>query len=49
METKSVTLGDCPNCGSEISHGYLLIEYETGQGSDRFAECPDCLDVVHPA
>lgn len=26
----------------------MLIEYETSEGTDCFAECPECEEVVHP-
>ncbi|MFB6354799.1 MAG: hypothetical protein ABEJ92_12025 [Halobacteriales archaeon] len=43
-------LGACPECGATIPAGGLLIEYETADGgSARYAECPACRDVVHPA
>jgi hypothetical protein len=42
-------LGCCPQCGREISHAYLLIEYETDDGGKGiWAECPECADVVDP-
>ena len=42
------TLGCCPECEEPIPARRLLIEYETDEGPDAFAECPDCGDVVHP-
>lgn len=43
------TLGHCPVCGTAIPSRHKLIEYETESGwLTMFAECPDCLDVVHP-
>ncbi|WP_435153912.1 hypothetical protein [Haladaptatus sp. DFWS20] len=48
MATESARLGVCPNCDGSITCGYLLIEYETENGVERFAECPDCRDIVHP-
>lgn len=42
------TLGDCPHCRTRLGEAHLLIEYETGDGPDAFAECPDCAEVVHP-
>ena len=38
----------CPLCGSAIRQDNVLIEYETTDGTDMFAECPDCKHVVHP-
>jgi hypothetical protein len=26
----------------------VLIRYETTEGKREYAECPECLDVVHP-
>lgn len=49
MSTQRRSLGDCPDCGSTIPAGLLLIEYETAGGTASYAECPDCEDVVHPA
>lgn len=43
------TLGQCPDCGSEIASYDVLIEYENDDGQPAlWAECPDCQDVVHP-
>lgn len=42
------TAGSCPACGARIPEAGVLIEYETNDGPAAFAECPDCLDVVHP-
>ena len=41
-------LGACPRCDVAIPPGNLLISYETADGVDRYAECPDCGDPVHP-
>lgn len=49
MATTTTTLGTCPDCGAAIPRHRLLIEYETSDGPARFAECPDCGGVVHPA
>ncbi|MFH5799031.1 hypothetical protein [Haladaptatus sp. CMAA 1911] len=48
MATKSARIGTCPNCGGTITSGYLLIEYDTNEGQERFAECPSCAEIVHP-
>ncbi|WP_456071279.1 DUF7837 family putative zinc-binding protein [Haladaptatus caseinilyticus] len=48
MATESARLGVCPNCDDSITNGYLLIEYETESGLERFAECPNCREIVHP-
>ena len=42
-------LGECPQCNHEIPPAYLLIEYEAEDGTiGRWAECPECTDVVSP-
>lgn len=42
-------LGECPQCGREIPSAYLLIEYEAEDGTvGRWAECPECAEVVDP-
>lgn len=41
-------LGTCPQCSDEIPESRLLIEYEARDGRQIYAECPGCLDVVHP-
>ncbi len=42
-------LGICPHCDAAIPTTRVLIEYETGDGTSTYAECPECRDVVHPA
>ena len=49
MSLDAEPLGHCPECGTEIARGFLLIEYESGGRPARFAECPDCRNVVHPS
>jgi len=47
--TDSSTLGQCPNCGTEIPTHSVLIEYESEDGQPAlWAECPECREVVHP-
>lgn len=42
-------LGECPDCAVSIPSANLLIRYETADGWPRFfAECPQCLEPVHP-
>jgi len=48
MGSIHTTAGRCPVCGSTITRQDILIEYERGGDADAFAECPDCLRVVHP-
>jgi len=40
-------LGDCPNCGTAVPTGQLLIEYEAENGGAR-AKCPGRSNVVDP-
>jgi len=50
MTRNSSLLGGCPECGEDISEGWLLIEYEKADGTTGiWAECPACEDVVRPA
>jgi len=49
MAYEPQTVGQCPNCDERIPRDYLLIEYESDGRPARFAECPDCRDVVHPS
>lgn len=48
MTTNLSSLGSCPGCGAPIGRQHVLIEYETDDGPDLFAECPGCHEVVHP-
>lgn len=48
MSTQRDALGSCPLCGGDIPKAKLLIAYESDRGEDMYAECPDCLEVVHP-
>lgn len=49
MPPENSTVGTCPECGADISNYRVLIEYETDDGQDMFAECGECGEVVHPA
>lgn len=49
MSTQPPTLGVCPRCETAIPSSRLLIEYDGENGRERFAECPSCGDVIHPA
>ena len=49
MSIDQISLGNCPNCGGEITRDYVLIEYESAGQPATFAECPHCRDVVHPS
>ncbi|MFB6085814.1 MAG: hypothetical protein ABEJ84_03250 [Halodesulfurarchaeum sp.] len=40
--------GRCPNCGESIDDRDVLISYELPSGTEYYAECPSCLEVVHP-
>lgn len=49
MSNPNAVLGECPQCGREITRTYLLIEYKTADGTEGvWAECPECADVVDP-
>lgn len=49
MSDPNTVVGECPQCGREISRAYLLIEYETEDGeAGVWAECPECAEVVDP-
>lgn len=48
MSETQETLGDCPDCDVSIPMSQLLIEYESSEGPDLFAECPECGGVVSP-
>jgi DNA-directed RNA polymerase subunit RPC12/RpoP len=49
MSGDASPVGRCPQCGREIPEAYLLIEYETEAGeTGRWAECPECDEVVSP-
>jgi uncharacterized Zn finger protein len=48
MAPQNSTVGTCPECGEDIPHHRILIEYETADGQDMFAECLECGEVVHP-
>ncbi len=49
MNGDQSTVGQCPECGSSISSGWKLIEYERDDGPlGIFAECPSCNEVVAP-
>ena len=49
MPVNRPTLGSCPHCDSSIPDHRLLIEYDTASGRSRYADCPNCRQVVHPA
>lgn len=48
MPETTERLGECPTCAVSLPSHRLLIEYETDDGLGRYAECPDCKDVVTP-
>jgi hypothetical protein len=41
-------IGTCPHCETAITAQHVLIEYERPDGLARYAECPDCHEVVDP-
>ncbi len=49
MTRDQPSLGRCPNCSEEIPRAWMLIEYETADGTtDNWAECLACDTVVSP-
>ncbi|WP_456071253.1 DUF7837 family putative zinc-binding protein [Halospeciosus flavus] len=49
MPSEHQTLGVCPECGADIPSGSVLLEYEQEGERSVYAECPDCVEPVHPA
>lgn len=49
MVSQRQPVGSCPECGADIPSYGVIIEYETDDGMDMFAECIECGEVVHPA
>lgn len=47
-DSQEPALGSCPICEAPIGERRALVEYETGGSRSTFAECPDCLNIVHP-
>jgi hypothetical protein len=45
---QEVELGTCPICNTSIDERRCLVEYERAESKSTFAECPDCLNIVHP-
>ncbi|WP_164471714.1 DUF7837 family putative zinc-binding protein [Halosimplex salinum] len=41
-------LGSCTECGASVFEVDVLVTYETDDGRQYYAECPDCRAVVHP-
>ena len=48
MSRQTSILGRCPNCGEPLDEHDVLISYERETDTEYYAECPNCLDVVHP-
>lgn len=48
MAPTSSQLGSCPYCGSELTRGAVLIEYDVGDETRQFAECDECEAPVQP-
>lgn len=48
IQRESNPVGVCPNCTAAIPPARVLIEYESGDETRQFAECPDCREVVDP-
>jgi len=49
MQRNQDTLGSCPECGEQLFPVHVLVEYETDEGVQYYAECPGCQTVVNPA
>ena len=47
--TTDAAVGTCPECGRSIPPGWVLIEYDRGDDTGTFAECPSCASIVRPA
>jgi hypothetical protein len=41
-------IGTCPQCETAIAAHDVLIAYEREDGIARYAECPECHEVVKP-
>lgn len=48
MGTANSEIGRCPACGGAIPTYNILISYESDDGEQHYAECPECDEVVHP-
>lgn len=49
MNDDGAILGRCPNCSEEVPEAWVLIEYETADGTTAYwAECLACDTVVSP-
>ncbi len=48
MSGSASELGTCPFCGSAITAGAVLVEYEVEGETRFFAECYDCDEPVQP-
>ncbi|WP_436927591.1 DUF7837 family putative zinc-binding protein [Halosimplex amylolyticum] len=48
MQQSPDRIGRCQECGSALFGVPVLVEYETDDGLNYYAECPDCETVVHP-
>jgi endogenous inhibitor of DNA gyrase (YacG/DUF329 family) len=42
------SLGRCPRCDEPIPRRNYLIAYDTADGQAVYAECPVCVEPVHP-
>jgi hypothetical protein len=49
MTPDEAILGRCPDCDEPIPETWLILEYEKEDGTvGKWAECPECRDVVAP-
>ena len=49
MSNTTPELGTCPFCGSALSTGAILVEYEVEGETRIFAECSECEEPVQPS
>ena len=49
MRPNQALLGNCPDCGEDVTSLSKLIEYERTDGATGiYAECPACDAVITP-
>ena len=48
MAVHDSPLGVCPHCGTTLSAGSILIEYEVDGEQRVYADCVTCNEPVHP-
>ncbi len=48
MSRQTARLGHCPRCETPLAEHDVLIQYDRTDGTEYYAECPNCEAVVHP-